>query len=71
MISGMPLKIVSATDDEVWQAANFKNTFPISYADGFAASAAVTKDALLVTRDTEFLTLGNLVLLFGGLGGQQ
>jgi predicted nucleic acid-binding protein len=55
----MPVKIVSATDEEVWQAVNFKKAFPISYADGFAASAALTVDATIVTGDREFLTIGN------------
>jgi predicted nucleic acid-binding protein len=54
----MPVKIVSATDEEVWQAVNFKKAFPISYADGFAASAALTVDAAIVTGDSEFLAMG-------------
>jgi predicted nucleic acid-binding protein len=58
MIFKMPVKIVSATDDEVWQAVNFKKAFPISYADGFAASAALTQKAAIVTGDGEFLTIG-------------
>jgi predicted nucleic acid-binding protein len=55
----MPVKIVSATDEEVWQAVNFKKAFPISYADGFAASAALTVDAAVVTGDREFLAIGS------------
>jgi len=55
----MPVQIVSATDDEVWQAVNFKKAFPISYADAFAASAALTVDAAIVTGDGEFLAIGN------------
>ena len=55
----MPVKVVSATDEEVWQAVNFKKAFPISYADGFAASAALTVDATIVTGDREFLAIGN------------
>ena len=54
----MPVQIVSATDDEVWQAVNFKKAFPISYADAFAASAALTVDAAIVTGDGEFLAIG-------------
>jgi predicted nucleic acid-binding protein len=58
LISGMPVKIVSATDDEVWQAVNFKKAFPMSYADAFAASAALTNGAAIVTGDAEFLEIG-------------
>lgn len=58
MIFRMPVKIVSATDEEVWQAVNFKKAFAISYADGFAASAALTQDAAVATGDVEFLTMG-------------
>ena len=50
----MPVKIVSATDEEVWQAVNFKKVFPISYADAFAASAALTEDAAIVTGTVSF-----------------
>lgn len=55
----MPVKIISATDEEVWQAVNFKKAFSISYADGFAASAALTEDAAIVTGDGEFLAIGD------------
>lgn len=55
----MPVKIVSATDEDVWHAVNFKKAFPISYGDAFAASAALTVDAAIVTGDSEFLTMGS------------
>jgi predicted nucleic acid-binding protein len=58
LVFGMPVTIISATDDQVWQAVNFKKAFAISYADAFAASAALTHDAAIATGDPEFLEIG-------------
>ena len=55
----MPIKIISATDEEVWQAMNLRKAFPISYSDGFAASAALTVDAAIVTGSGKLLAMGN------------
>ena len=37
LIFRTPVKMISATDDQVWQAVNFKKSFPISYADAFCS----------------------------------
>jgi len=53
-IRQLPLTIVSATDELVWAAAEWKMTFAISYADAFAAALAASTDATLVSGDPEF-----------------
>jgi predicted nucleic acid-binding protein len=58
LILRMPVKIIPAADEEVWQAVNFKKRFPISYADAFAASAAFTYGAALATGDPDFQLMG-------------
>ena len=54
LIFRMPVKIVSATDDIVWSAVNFKASHPIAYADAFAVAVAMNQDAAIVTGDREF-----------------
>ena len=51
------LTIMSADDDLVMRAAEFKARYPISYADGFAAATAISRKAPLVTGDPELKTL--------------
>jgi predicted nucleic acid-binding protein len=56
-ISGLAIEIVGVDDknmDLVRQAAIFKGTRKISYADAFAAALAKIKNAELVTGDREF-----------------
>lgn len=58
-ISGMPIELVPVeTDlDLVRQAAIYKATKKMSYADGFAAALARLRKAELVTGDPEFKAL--------------
>lgn len=58
-ISGMPIELVPVeTDlDLVRQAAIYKATKKMSYADGFAAALAKVRKAELVTGDPEFKAL--------------
>jgi uncharacterized protein len=53
MIFRMPVKIISATDDVVWSAANFKSQYAISYTDAFAAAVALQEEAAIATGDEE------------------
>ena len=56
-IAGMPLELVPVNADDlelVREAAIFKATKKMSYADCFAAALAKTHDAELVTGDREF-----------------
>lgn len=49
-----PLTIVDATRDLTLQAARFKATHKMSYADAYAAALAKLRKAALVTGDPEF-----------------
>lgn len=58
-IAGMPIELVGVDTDLnlVRQAALFKATRRMSYADCFAAALAKTRNAELVTGDPEFKTV--------------
>lgn len=51
------LTIIPATDSLVMAAATLKSRHTISYADAFAAAAALLRDAPLVTGDPELRTM--------------
>lgn len=54
LISTLPIQIVDADLDLAKQAALFKGTKKMSYADSFAAALAKERKAELVTGDKEF-----------------
>jgi predicted nucleic acid-binding protein len=54
LISTLPIQIISADLDLAKQAAEFKATRKMSYADCFAAALAKVRKAKLVTGDKEF-----------------
>ena len=56
-ISRYPVQILHADLDHTLQAAKFKSTFKISYADAFAAALAKLRNATLITGDSEFAPL--------------
>ena len=60
-IASLPIEIVGISDDLVMarQAAIYKATHKMSYADCFAAALAKLKKAELVTGDPEFKPLEN------------
>jgi ribonuclease VapC len=60
-LNAMPITILSIDKDFVMQAAAYKMTYPISYADAFALAAAIQRKAVLVTGDPEFNKLTHLV----------
>jgi predicted nucleic acid-binding protein len=56
-IAGLAIEIVGVDDanlDYVRQAAIYKATRKLSYADSFAAALAKIRDAQLITGDREF-----------------
>jgi predicted nucleic acid-binding protein len=53
----LPLRIVSATDELVLDAARLKMEHPISYADAFAAATSADLGATLATGDPELTRL--------------
>jgi len=58
-IRRLSLAVMPATEEAVFAAARLKARYAISYADAFAASTAVSLDAILVTGDPELEQLGN------------
>lgn len=53
-LRALPLTPYPATEERIMVAARLKASFPIAYADAFAAALAQELDALLVTGDPEF-----------------
>ena len=57
-IKAFPLRYIEIIDDELLRtAARLKADHPISYADAFAASLAIIRNASLLTGDPEFKKL--------------
>jgi uncharacterized protein len=58
-IASLPIEIVGVSDDlkMAWQAAIYKATYRVAYADAFAAALAKERRAELVTGDPEFKPL--------------
>jgi len=57
----LPLEILPVDRETVMTAAHLKARFPIAFADAFAAAAAQTLDATLLTGDPEFQALGEVI----------
>jgi len=55
------LTVLSVTDALVFQAAELKAQYALSYADCFALACAVNHSAILVTGDPEFKTVAHLI----------
>lgn len=56
----MGFRIISAADDLVYQAAELKGAYPISYADAFLLATAIRENAVIVTGDPEFKNVESL-----------
>lgn len=56
-ISSLPVEQLEAGTERVLNAAAIKAGYPVSYADAFAAAAALEFSAILVTGDPEFKAL--------------
>ena len=57
LISTLPIRVISADLEHARQAAEFKATKKMAYADCFAAALAKLRKAELVTGDKEFKQL--------------
>jgi ribonuclease VapC len=55
------LKILPISEPLVYEAAEIKAEYPISYADCFALACAIEHSALLVTGDPEFKKVDHMV----------
>jgi predicted nucleic acid-binding protein len=60
-IHQLGLKVLPAPEPLVYQAAELKAEYPISYADCFALACALEHSAILVTGDPEFGKVAHLV----------
>ncbi len=60
-IHQLGLKILPVPDSLVFQAAEIKAEYPMSYADCFAVACAVNESAVVVTGDPEFRAVSHLV----------
>jgi predicted nucleic acid-binding protein len=60
-IHQLGLKVLPAPESLVYQAAELKAQYPISYADCFALASALVHSAIIVTGDPEFKKVFHLV----------
>lgn len=57
----LPISIIPFSDQTFWKAVELKSHYPMSYADCFAAAAAILANATLLTSDPEFQVVRHLV----------
>lgn len=62
-IKQLPIQIIQPTEARVLAAARLKITHAISYADAFAAAAAIEIEAPLLTGDPELFQLADQVTI--------
>ena len=60
-IHQLGFKILPVPDSLVYQAAEIKAQYPMSYADAFAVACAQQHSAVLVTGDPEFKAVSHLI----------
>lgn len=63
-IERMSFTILPAPDTLIFQAAEYKAIYSISYADCFVLASAVERQATIVTGDPEFKKVGDLVDIY-------
>ena len=63
-IERLHFAILPVPNSLVFQAAEYKSQFPISYADSFALASAVQHKAIIVTGDPEFKKVEDLAEIF-------
>lgn len=54
LIKLLPIQIIEVDTDLTLKASRLKAKYPVAYADCFAASLAIEKDASVITGDPEF-----------------
>lgn len=65
-IRSFPVRIHVPTMQDIFSASALKSANRISYADAFAASLAIEKNAPLITGDPEFKMIEDLKLIWLG-----
>lgn len=58
-----PIELVPVTYKRVIESAHIKASYPMSYADAFAAALAQEFDAIILTGDPEFRAVEHLIEL--------
>jgi ribonuclease VapC len=61
LIEQLPITIVDADKEITIEAAKLKAQHPVAYADCFAATLGILKNATIVTGDSEFKRFGKKV----------
>ncbi|MBI5963088.1 MAG: type II toxin-antitoxin system VapC family toxin [Chloroflexi bacterium] len=61
LIRQLPVEILPADEQAVFSAAHIKASHALSYADAFAAAAAIRESAVILTNDPEFATVESIV----------
>src|ERR1700690_778960 len=61
LIQQLPIEILPADEPAVFSAAHIKAVHALSYADAFAAAAAMYAKACILTGDAEFKSLEQMV----------
>jgi len=61
LAESLPLELLDASRDLVLDATHIKAHHPLSYADAFAAAAAVRENAVVVTGDPELKSVEELI----------
>lgn len=57
---GLGFRIIPASDNLVYAAAELKGSYAISYADAFLLATALREKAAIVTGDPEFKKVASL-----------
>ncbi len=60
-VEQLPIKLLEATRERVYQAAHIKAKHAVSYADAFAVAAALELSATVLTGDLEFASVSKIV----------
>ncbi len=61
LVESLPIKLLEASRELVFDAAHVKANYSMSYADAFAVAAAIQEQAIIITGDPEFKAVENLV----------
>ena len=63
LLRQLPIDILPADEQFVFSAAHIKANFTLSYADAFVVAAAQREDAIVLTNDSEFQTVKELIAI--------
>ena len=58
-VSALPIRLMDATPQRAFHAAEVKSRYKLYYVDSFAAALAIEYKASLVTSDSDFRKLGH------------